>query len=44
MESAAAEGLDFANLLAAAMEEQRREEWPDQRNRQVRQNWLSDLE
>lgn len=43
-ERAAAEGLDFAQLLEQAIENQQQEEWTSQRNRQVRQNWLSDLE
>lgn len=43
-ELAAAAGLDFAELLQNAIDEQRQEEWPDQRNQQVRKNWLSDLE
>jgi hypothetical protein len=43
-ERATAEGLDFAKLLQNAIDEQGQEEWPDQRNQQVRKNWLSDLE
>ncbi|GIK41635.1 MAG: hypothetical protein BroJett011_54680 [Chloroflexota bacterium] len=43
-ERAAAEGLDFARLLQQASEEQRQEEWSAQRNTQVQQNWLSDLQ
>lgn len=43
-ELAAAAGLDFAELLQNVIDEQREEEWPDQRNQQVRKNWLSDLE
>lgn len=43
-EQAAAEGLDFARLLEQASEEQRQEEWSAQRNAQVQQNWLSDLQ
>ncbi|MCK6624645.1 MAG: hypothetical protein L6R45_05660 [Anaerolineae bacterium] len=42
---AEAEGLDFAQLIEQAREEQSAEEdWMAQRNQQVRQNWLSDLE
>jgi hypothetical protein len=41
---AAAEGLDFARLLEQANEEQRQEEWSSQRNAQVQQNWLNDLQ
>ncbi|GAB4417512.1 MAG: hypothetical protein Fur0044_13180 [Anaerolineae bacterium] len=42
---AEAEGLDFAQLVEQAREEQSAEEdWMAQRNQQIRQNWLSDLE
>lgn len=43
-ERAAAEGLDFAKLLEQASAEQRQEEWTSQRNTQVQQNWLNDLQ
>jgi hypothetical protein len=43
-EQAAAEGLDFARLLEQANEEQRQEDWFSQRNTQVQQNWLNDLQ
>jgi hypothetical protein len=43
-ERAAAEGLDFARLLEQANAEQRQEEWSSQRNTQVQQNWLNDLQ
>ncbi len=42
---AEAEGLDFAQLVEQARAEQAAEEdWMTQRNQQIRQNWLSDLE
>jgi hypothetical protein len=41
---AGAEGLDFAQLLDQAVADQQQEAWTSQRNRQVQQNWLSDLE
>jgi hypothetical protein len=44
IERAAAEGVDFARLLQQANEEQRQEEWTSQRNTQVQQNWLNDLQ
>ncbi len=43
-ERAAAAGLDFDQLLEQAHEEQRQEDWTSQRNQQVQQNWLSDLQ
>lgn len=43
-ERAAAEGFDFAELLEQVSAEERQEEWTSQRNRQVQQNWLSDLQ
>lgn len=44
LERAAAEGFDFAELLEQASAEERQEEWTSQRNNQVQQNWLSDLQ
>ncbi|NJN94845.1 MAG: hypothetical protein HC875_12470 [Anaerolineales bacterium] len=42
---AQAEGLDFAQLVEQARAELAAEEdWMAQRNQQIRQNWLSDLE
>lgn len=44
LERAAAEGFDFAELLEQASAEERQDEWTSQRNSQVQQNWLSDLQ
>lgn len=42
---AEAEGLDLAQLVEQARAEQIAEEdWMTQRNQQIRQNWLNDLE
>ncbi len=42
---AEAEGLDFAQLIEQARAELAAEEdWMAQRNQQIRQNWLNDLE
>lgn len=43
-ERAAAEGLDFATLLEQALADQPQDDWTQQRNRQVQQNWLNDLQ
>lgn len=43
-ERAAAEGLDFAQLLHQVGEEQQQEDWAWQRDRQEQQNWTNDLE
>ncbi|MCG3206788.1 MAG: hypothetical protein FOGNACKC_00387 [Anaerolineae bacterium] len=41
-ERARAEGLDFAALLADERDRRAQTDWPAQRNRQTRDNWLSD--
>jgi hypothetical protein len=43
-ELAQAEGLNFYDLLQAAIDEQHQGDWASQRDRQEQENWTQDLE
>lgn len=41
---ARAEGVDFDRLIEQILDARDRADWTQERNRQVRENWLKDLE
>ncbi len=44
VEQARAEGIDFDRLVEQILDARDRADWTQERNRQVRENWLKDLE
>ena len=43
-EQAQAEGVDFEQLVEQILDARHTADWSQERNRQVRENWLKDLE